>query len=241
MQNAEGQKDHAFHTDAGDYCRQIEAYLCKKNDGHLIRIVGPSFEKVVAWAEQGIPFKVACRGIDRYFDRYYAKGPRRRPVHIGFCEADVLEAFEEWRRAVLSAGVETGTPLESPSDSLPRHLQRVISRLTSVRAQTGDARVGDALDRALDELNVMHTAAGRLRGEARATAIERLNAIEAELTAVLRSAATPDALEALTAEADAELRGYASRMPAAARAQAMAALVDKQLRENAGVGRLRYE
>src|SRR3954468_2849061 len=61
-----------------EYCREIEAYLCRKNDGHLIRIVGPSFERVCSWASQGVPFKIACQGIDRYFDRYYAKPGRRR-------------------------------------------------------------------------------------------------------------------------------------------------------------------
>ena len=50
-----------------EYCREIEAYLCRKNDGHLIRIVGPSFERVCGWAAQGIPFKIACQGIDTYF------------------------------------------------------------------------------------------------------------------------------------------------------------------------------
>ena len=76
------------------YCREIEAYLTRKNDGHLVRIVGPSFDRVRGWAEQGVPLKVAFQGIDRYFERYYARGPRRRPVHIDHCEADVLEAFE---------------------------------------------------------------------------------------------------------------------------------------------------
>ena len=85
---------------ADQYCRAIEAYLCRKNDGHLIRIVGPAFEQVLGWAARGVPIKIACHGIDRYFERYYAKGPRRRPVRIEFCEADVLDAFDEWRRAV---------------------------------------------------------------------------------------------------------------------------------------------
>src|SRR5512132_2332825 len=83
-----------------EYCRQLETYLCRKNDGHLIRIVGPAFEQVCGWAEQGIPLKLAMRGIDRYFERYYAKGPRRRPVRVEFCEADVLDVFDEWRRSV---------------------------------------------------------------------------------------------------------------------------------------------
>jgi hypothetical protein len=87
-------------VDADEFCRAIEAYICRKNDGHLIRISGPAFDMVRGWAEQGMPLKVACAGIDRTFERYYRKGPRRRPVHVTFCEADVLDAFEEWRRAV---------------------------------------------------------------------------------------------------------------------------------------------
>ena len=86
----------------GEFCREIETYLCRKNDGHLIRIVGPVFQKVCGWAAQGVPIKIAYRGIDRYFDRQQAKGPgpRRRPIRVEFCEADILDAFDEWRRAV---------------------------------------------------------------------------------------------------------------------------------------------
>src|SRR6185295_15042434 len=108
-------------VDVPEYCREIETYLCRKNDGHLIRVVGPSFEIVSGWAEQGVPLKVACAGIDRYFERYYRKGPRRRPVKIDFCEADVLDMFDEWRRAVGIVGqpssespVTAGQSSESP-------------------------------------------------------------------------------------------------------------------------------
>jgi hypothetical protein len=90
------------NDDRETYCREVEAYLCRKNDGHLIRIVGPAFEQVCGWATRGIPVKIVFRGIDRYFDRYYAKGPRRRPVRVEFCEADVLEACR--RRRFRRAG-----------------------------------------------------------------------------------------------------------------------------------------
>ena len=55
-------------TDGGHYCREIETYLCRKNDGHLIRVVGPSFDLVVGLGRtQGVPIKVAFAGIDRVF------------------------------------------------------------------------------------------------------------------------------------------------------------------------------
>ena len=94
-----------------EYCREIETYLTRKNDGHLIRVVGPSFEVVSGWAAQGVPLKIVLAGIDRYFERYYRKGPRRRPVKIDFCDADVLDVFDEWRRAtgVLSASVSSAS------------------------------------------------------------------------------------------------------------------------------------
>ena len=37
------------------YCRDVEAYLCRKNDGHLVRIVGPAFDTVCGWASRGVP------------------------------------------------------------------------------------------------------------------------------------------------------------------------------------------
>ena len=87
-----------------EFCREIETYLCRKNEGHLVRIVGPAFEQVCGWAGLGVPLKIAFRGIDQYCERYYAKGPRRRPVRIEFCEGDILDLFDGWRRAVGVAG-----------------------------------------------------------------------------------------------------------------------------------------
>ena len=56
------------------------------------------------------------RGIDACFERYYAKGPRRRPMRVEFCEADVLDVFDEWRRAV---GVGTaGGGAAAPGDDV---------------------------------------------------------------------------------------------------------------------------
>src|SRR5580765_1882039 len=100
-------------TSMSNYCREIEAHLCRKNDGHLVRIVGPAFDLVAGWETRGIPVKVACAGVDRYFERYYRKGPRRRPVRIEFCDADVLDAFDAWRRAVGVSVPASGTGTHS--------------------------------------------------------------------------------------------------------------------------------
>ena len=90
------------------------------------------------WANQGIPLKVAEAGIDRYFERYYRKGPRRRPVRIEFCEADVLDAFDDWRRAVGVARVVPDPPAGRTSRSRSRRRGRAVAGVAD-RGRAGAA------------------------------------------------------------------------------------------------------
>jgi hypothetical protein len=225
-----------------DYCRHIEAYLCRKNDGHLIRIVGPAFEQVCGWAARGIPIRVAYRGIDRCFDRYYAKGPRRRPLQVGFCEADVLDVFDEWRRAVgvpSLADAEENAP-QRRSSSLPAHLDRVIARLTTLRA--GDDRaLAAVIDPVVRELDAAKAGAKGLRGEARAQLLERLKAMEAELVQAVRTQLDEAVLFEITAEAEAELAPFRDRMPADAYARARNACIDRIVRTRSSLPVLTFE
>jgi hypothetical protein len=230
-------------VDIAEFCREIETYLCRKNDGHLIRVVGPSFDLVSRWAADGIPLKVAFRGIDQYFERYYRKGPRRRPVKIDFCEADVLDAFDGWRNAVGlpkgagAAADEVDGPAQPRNrQSLPAHLERVAMRLTSARA---GGSVGAAFDEVIDrvgrELDIARADARGLRGEARSALLERLTALDRELLSTARDAAGPERRAALAIEADSELARFRDTMTAEAYARAREAAVDRLLREQMGL------
>ena len=237
-----------------DYCRQLETYLCRKNDGHLIRIVGPAFEQVCGWEARGIPLKLAMRGIDRYFDRYYAKGARRRPVRIEFCEADVLDVFDEWRRSVgvaigasgageagRAGGAEelSGPDPVGPRSTLPAHLERVIARLTTRRA--GADRALDAvLETLIRELDAARATARSVRGEARDALITRLDQLDACLIEALRQECDDTTLQQFGAEADEQLKPFRGRMPADAYQQARRACVDRLLRERAHLPTISY-
>jgi hypothetical protein len=228
-----------------DYCRQVEAYLCRKNDGHLIRIVGPAFEQVCGWAARGVPLNVAMRGIDRYFDRYYAKGTRRRPVRVEFCEADVLDVFDEWRRALgitaadtcrpddstVSEGDAPTTPAHSRRhESLPAHLERVVARLTTLRG--GEDRSLDAtLDEIVYEIDVARSGAKAIRGDARQTLIERLRALDRRLLDAAHAQCDTQTMRALVTEADADLAPFRGRMAPETYEQSRRAAVDRLLRE----------
>jgi hypothetical protein len=230
--------------DVAEFCREIETYLCRKNDGHLIRVTGPSFELVSGWAERGVPITVAYAGIDRYFERYYRQGPRRRPVKIDFCEADVLDVFDEWRRATgvtqasvdsRQSSVDSESSVESQQSnkaSLPAHLQRVVMRLTSARSGGSVGPAFDALiDRVADELETARSAAGGIRGERRRQLVERLAALDRELLLEARAATGEDTLDALRREADTELAPFKGGMAADALARAREAAIDRLVRE----------
>ena len=229
--------------DVESYCRELEAYLCRKNDGHLIRVTGPAFEQVQGWATQGIPLKVAQSGIDRYFERYYRKGPRRRPVKIDFCEADILDVFDEWRRATgliaVAPAADDATPslADTPSDarrgpSLPAHLERVVLRLTTARASgTLDEAFDDLIDRVARELEQARAEARGLRGEARLRLIDRLAALDAELLQRAQGTLDVSARAQVEHEADEELAPFRLGMPADAFARARGAAIDRLVRD----------
>ena len=230
-------------VDAAEYCRQIEAHLCSRNDGHLIRVVGPAFEKVCGWVEQGVPLKVAFRGIDQYCERYYAKGGRRRPVRIEFCEADILELFDDWRRAVgVTAGAGEAEPAPARKPGLASHIERVIARLTSLRAGAGmTPAFHERVDSAVRELDRLAADARHARGNARGAVIERLAHMDRELVdAAIRDLA-PGTSDELRDEADRELAGFGARMAPDARAAAVQAAFERLVREAAALPSIRYD
>ena len=232
--------------DVESYARDLEAYLCRKNDGHLIRITGPAFEQVRGWANQGVPLKVAEAGIDRYFERYYRKGPRRRPVRIEFCEADVLDAFDDWRRAVGvarvvpdSAGgpdVEEPASASRPRRSIAAQIDGALARLTVMRGsdQAGPV-LGVALDAAVRGLDALRGDAARARGETRDELMRRIASIEDDLSAAAVSALEPAERSALEKEADAELEPFRARMPAEAYRQSRRQALQRLVRHHFGL------
>lgn len=237
-----------------EFCREVETYLCRKNDGHLVRIVGPAFERVCGWAVLGVPLKIAFRGIDQYCERYYAKGPRRRPVRIEFCEGDILDLFDSWRRAVGVAGAVAAAPGGAAADQLPgeeaaprkpalaSHIERAIARLTGARAggRRGPA-CDDAIAGAVRELDRLAADARHARGEARAAIIDRLGAIDRALFAASLAVIDQSSATTLRREAESELAPFGSRMAPEARARAVDAAFARLVRESLGLPVLVYE
>ena len=229
---------------AGDYCRGVESYLCRRNDGHLIRIVGPAFELVRGWEARRVPLRVVFRAIDRTVARREAAG-NRRPARIEFCAADVDEAFDEWRRAVGVAGGASAAsdPRRPRRRSLVSHLDHVVLALP--RARTGDVRRPPALDalaaRTVAELEALRPAAKTARGAARRRLLARLDELDRALTTAARESADPALRETVRREAARDLAPFRGRMPPDAFRQSLEAGSDRLLRERLDLPRIAFE
>jgi hypothetical protein len=225
------------------YCRDVERYLCLKNDGHLIRIVGPAFEQVCGWSAQGVPISVVRRGIDRTFERYYAKGPRRRPVRIEFCEADVLDVFDEWRRAVGAGGTEVpGGGAAGRRVPLQEFIERAVARLAAARrtAGAGDERLDETLAELQREIEAAKPGAGHARGEARARIVQQMAEADARLMIAARRAIRAEELSRLEREAATELAPFRERMEPAAFEQSLRSATDRLVRQHFQLPELSY-
>ena len=230
----------------GAYCRDVESYLCRQNGGHLIRIVGPAFELVCAWHAQQIPLSVVFRAIDRTVERRASSPSRRRPVRIEFCEADVLDLFDEWRRAVGVAGrdePDADARRRNPrGTSLPAHLERVVLGLTATRAKRAHPEaLRDLAARLAAELDAVRAAARTARGDRREQLLARLEGADRELLAAARTGADESLRDRLRADAERELAGFRERMPPAEFRKAVGAATDRLLREQLDLPRLTFE
>jgi hypothetical protein len=224
--------------DFSEYCRELESYLCRKNGGHLVRIAGPAFEQVCGWAERGVPLTVAYRGIDRYCERLELRAPRRRPVRIEFCEGDILDLFDDWRRAIGVVQPQGDRPARKPA--LAAHLERVVARLVGSRPRRSPA-FARHLEGLLAEIDRLAGDAKQSRGDARAAILDRLAELDRGLLQAAAAELDPEALETARRDAEAELAPFGSRLAPDVRAQAVEAAFERLVRDSLGLPQIRYQ
>jgi hypothetical protein len=205
--------------------------------------VGPAFERVCGWIDAGIPLQVAVKGIDRKVARYHGSGRRGHPLRIEYCEADILQVFDEWRRAVgVSGGTSEGLSVSHDyavgrsgrrhQISLPKHIDRVLAYSTNRLALAESVNgVHAALEGLIDKLEILRGGAGSVRGKARETMLNRLVEIDKELLSDARVVGA-SLMANLEDEARAELKPFKSRLDKGAYVTALAACTDRLLRDH---------
>ena len=234
--------DAATTPDVSAYCREVEAYLCRRNGGHLIRLVGPSFELVRAWAQQGIPLTVVCDAIDRVVERAERKGGRRRPLRIEFCEGDVLDGYDRWRRAVGVLQAEAPDASTPKRSSLTAHVERVSVQLATL---LGSGRVPDTvrpvLPAMLTTLDTFKADSAHARGAAREAMLAELESLDRALVDAAIAGLEPAARETLTTEAGRDLAPFRDRLTPEQFATAHQAAFERLVRAARGLPVVRFE
>ncbi len=240
--------------DIGEFCRAVEAHLCRVNGGHLVRIVGPAFELVAGWARDGMPLRVVLHGVDRTVTRLTARGPRRRPVRIEFCDADVRDACDQWRRAVgvhavsvpvAPDGAAGGSAVGPPAvrtRSLAKHLERVLVRLSSLSAtQDLPPPLRDAVGAAIADVDACLDASRGARADARQVLAGRLESVERTMASTAIAALGAADRAGIDAQVASELSPYRGQMPPEALRDAEQTLRGDLARRHFGLPQVRVD
>jgi hypothetical protein len=223
-------------SNAGAYCREVEAYLCRRNGGHLIRIVGPAFEMVRGWADAGVPVSLVQRAIDVCVERREARRDVAKPLRIEFCESEVREQFQRWRRAVgpYVAGLADDEEPEDPAPAgLAGHLTRASEKLARAAARLERSEAfRTALDAIVGDVAAVQVESKGARGERRDGFVQQLKTLDQQLLAAARTEAAQSGVDTeLRAKAAEELAPWRERMPGEAWAAAVQAASDRLLRD----------
>lgn len=226
----------ATSVEIGDYCRRIEAHLTQVNRGHLVRIVGPGFDLVRRWAGDGVPPSIVMRGIERKAERH-RHGRATRPLRIEFCEADVREVLDEWRRAI---GVpKEADAAESPSSrktSLPKHIDRAMKKLDGLTGRLDlPEPLRDGVEACRERLSALKETAVGARGEARDEVVARLAELDRELLVLGRDAMPDEWRREVEREAEADLLPYRDRLSPALWQQSVGVTVARLVRDRLGL------
>lgn len=231
-------------ADVGDYCRRVESHLTKVNGGHLVRVVGPGFELVRRWAEDGVPLNIVLRGVERKAERH-RHGSSTRPLRIEFCEEDVRQVYEEWRRAIGLPAGSRAAPGDSAGDddgakgrqpSLSKHFERVLGRLNRAAERPdwpGEFR--DGLESCRQRVAALRESSRGARGAARADVARQLAELDGELVTLARRFAPADLQRAIQREAEADLSAFRGRLDGEAWQRSVDVTAARLLRDRLGL------
>jgi hypothetical protein len=127
--------------------------------------------------------------------------------------------------------------------SLPEHLDRVCERVTGRRAgMTPPPPEFDAvLEVITKEAAAFRDLPGPLRGDTREKVVSRLVELDRMMLDAARAQADPAALDAMRAEAAAQLLPFRDRMPADTYQRAIESAVDRLVREHEQLPTVSFE
>jgi hypothetical protein len=136
---------------------------------------------------------------------------------------------------VDEADAERDTPR---ARSLPRHLERIATRLSSAVVQLPEGPLRVLGLETLERVETLRASAPRLRGEARDAVYAALADLDEQWNVAVLAHADPAAVARGRADADRDLSSYRGRMPDDEYARAVRGLTARAVRETLALPRL---
>ena len=192
-----------------NYFTEVEEHFVRLRRKNLL--VSPlDWCLIELWRDSGIPLHVTLRGIDRSFEAAQ-RTQKRSPGSLSYCHSAILEAFEEYNRAMLGPADEASQDesLDKQEEEFSR--ERVIAYLgqlqTRLSQYTDEAFQGTA-DRV-----------GSLRSEVSAGSRVDYQQVDLDLSRIgstlaesLRGRIGKKEFEALQQEVHKEMKVYKKRL-----------------------------
>jgi len=223
-----------------NYFTEIEEHFQRRFGGALL-LSTVDWALIEVWKDAGIPLAAVLRGIDATFEHFEQKKAKTRKVNsLGFCAQEVLAAAEEMKEAAVGvAPVEEKRERGFQAAEIAAFLRKNGALLESAHLPEGGgisvAPLARGTAKTLRELAAEVEGKPALRLED----LERhLTVLEEKLSAALVAAAPDAEMVGVRAQADREMAGYRSKMPATQIEQLMKQYVHKRLMEKYGVPRL---
>lgn len=214
-----------------NYFTEIEDTFVRRRQRHLF--LSPlDWAMMETWQERGIPLHIVIRAIESVFDaRERQPQPGRTIKSLFYCREEVEMQYAEWSASqVGSASVSQSASTEYSEDSVREHIQTSIAKLRAI--DRDDLR--DAIERAIARLDEIAQSA--------VNEPETLDSSLADIEKMLEASMAENwerhDLAQIRNELERELREYKKEMTAEAYANTFDLMLNKRLRETAGIPRL---
>ncbi len=192
-----------------NYFTEGEAYFVRKRGKNLL--ISPlDWCLVELWRDSGIPLHIVLRGIERSFESA-ARKPKSTPNTLFYCHQAILEAHEEYQKALVGASenreAEDAAPLSEQAEqreAVRDYLEDVESRLEQ-QSREAFKRARQRIAALKEEMRVSQAISYQ--------EIDRdLAEIGSMLVTALKQEAGPEKTREMAAEVKKELKIYRKRL-----------------------------
>lgn len=215
-----------------NYYTEIEDTFVRRRGKNLF--LSPlDWALIEAWQERGIPLHIVLRSIESVFDVFDKQPAGTRSIKsLFYCREEIEAQYEEWRRSQAGSTDGVGEPIDETYtlETIRDHIDSAIAELGRVQVDG----LQEEIDRAVTRLE-----------ELKAGLTDNLESVDGSLGDIenllirgLQSNWNAAHLKQLEKEIAVQLKGYKADMEPEAYKRTFDLMLQKRLREEAGIPRL---